>query len=263
MRSSHRMDPNSVNKREFQLAVFSLSVVAVLIAGLAVLMYPTVESHPLIFSGRTLRVFFFGFCGLSVLLMGYLIERQITVLRLRREITRAEEKYRELHRQVGKDLLDTLAGMGHFQDRLSMEFRRAVNSRDALSIMVIRLRPDPRVTSLAEVTAVLGDSAKAILRKLRREDSLYHFAEGAFGVILPEVNVQTARLVAARITEGLQDVAGAAERFSHEIKVFNYPQHAATASELVKEVRSLVPEMVAEPTIADAFESSGIGFRES
>lgn len=255
MRLFDQVDPRSVDKREFQLAIFSLAIIAVLIAGLAVLMYPTVESHPLIFSVRTLRVAFFGFCGLSVLLLGYLIERQVMVRRLRREISRAEQRYRDLHRQVGKDLLDTLAKMTHFQDRLIMEFRRAVNTRDALSVMVIRLTPSPNLVNEGEVTAALGDAAKAILRKLRREDSLYHFGEGAFGIILPGVSVQNARMVASRITESLQDVSGAMERFSHDVKIFNYPQHAATASELEQAVRSLLPsEMVSEPSLAEAFE---------
>jgi GGDEF domain-containing protein len=256
MRLFDQVDSKSVDKREFQLAVFSLSIIAVLVAGLAVLMYPTVESHPIIFSARTLRISFFGFCGLSVLLLGYLIDRQITVRRLRRQITQAEDRYRELHRQIGKDLLDTLSGMSHFQDRLSMEFRRAVNARDTLSIMVIRLTPNPNVVNEAERTAAMGDAVKAILRKLRREDSLYHFAEGAFGIMLPGVNVQNARIVSGRITEGLQDVSGAVDRFTHDIKIFNYPQHAATASELENAVRSLLPaELVSEPSIAGSFES--------
>lgn len=136
-----------------------------------------------------------------------------------------------------------------------MEFRRAVNTRNSLSVMVIRLKANPNLASPAEVTAALGDAAKAILRKLRREDSLYHFAEGAFGLILPEVNAKNARIVAARITEGLQDVSGAAERFSHDIKIFNYPQHAATAPELEKSVRSLVPGIMPEASVAEAFEA--------
>lgn len=259
MRLFDQVDTKTVDKRELQLAVFSLSIIAVLVAGLAVLMYPTVESHPIVFSARTLRIAFFGFCGLSVLLLGYLIERQVMVRKLRREISRAEQRYRDLHRQVGKDLLETLAKMSHFQDRLIMEFRRAVNTRDTLSVMVIRLTPNPNLVSGAEITAALGDAAKAILRKLRREDSLYHFGEGAFGMILPGVSVQNARMVATRITESLQDVSGAVDRFTHDVKIFNYPQHAATASELEQAVRALLPsEMISEPSLADSFEASRV-----
>jgi GGDEF domain-containing protein len=256
MRLFDRVDSTSVDKRELQLAAFSLSIITVLVAGIATLMYPSIESHPILFSVRTLKISFFGFCALSLLLLGYLIDRQIVVRRLRREIRQAELRYTELHRQVGKDLLAALAGMNHFQDRLSMEFRRAVNLRDALSVVVVRLSPNPNVVNSAEVTAALGDAVKAISRKLRREDSLYHFSEGIFGVMLPGVSVQNARIVAARLTESLSDVSGAVDRFTSEVKIFNYPQHAATASELESAVRSLLPaELVSEPSIAAAFEA--------
>ncbi|MGH9689895.1 MAG: hypothetical protein ACRD4C_02105 [Candidatus Acidiferrales bacterium] len=257
MRIFDRVDSESVEKREFHLAVFSLSIIAVLVAGLAILMYPSIESHPIIFSERTLKISFFGFCGLSVLLIGYLIDRQIMVRRLRREIRQAEARYTELHRQVGTDLLKTLSGMNVFQDRLVMEFRRAVNMRDTLSVMVVRLTPTANVNTSGEVTAALGDAVKAITRKLRREDSLYNFAEGAFGIMLPGVSVQNARIVAARMAEGLNDVAGAVDRFTHDVKIFNYPQHVATAHELEDAVLSLLPTtMVSEPTVAAAFENA-------
>lgn len=112
MRLFDQVDSDTVNRREFQLAAFSVAIIAVLIAGLAVLMYPMVQSHPIIFSAKTLRIFFFGFCGLSVLLLGYLIDRQMTVFRLRREISLAEEKYRELRCQVGKDCWRRFPGWG-------------------------------------------------------------------------------------------------------------------------------------------------------
>ena len=256
MRVFDRVDSASIEKREFHLAIFSLAIISVLVAGIAALMYPSIESHPAVFSPATLKASFFGFCGLSVLLIGYLIDRQITVRRLRREIRQAEVRYAELHGQAGKDLLRTLAGMNHFQDRLMMEFRRAVSTRDTLSVMVIRLTSGANVKTPGEVTAALGDAVKAITRKLRREDSLYHFAEGAFGIMLPGVSVRNARIMMARLAEGLSDVAGAVDRFTHDVKIFNYPQHAATAHELENAVRSLLPAaLVSEPFVADTLEA--------
>jgi len=64
------IDSSSVEQREFHLAVFSLSIIAVLIAGIAALMYPSLSSHPPILSAGGLRIAFYGFCGLSVLLLG-------------------------------------------------------------------------------------------------------------------------------------------------------------------------------------------------
>jgi GGDEF domain-containing protein len=145
--------------------------------------------------------------------------------------------------------------LNHFQDRLVMEYKRAVNCRDTLSVMVIRLTPAPNLVNPAEITAALGDAVKALSRKLRREDSLYHFASGIFGVMLPGVKVQEARIVANRLAEGLSDASGAVTRFTHDVKIFNYPQHAATASELESAVRSLLPaEMISEPSLVEAFE---------
>ncbi|MGD0962515.1 MAG: hypothetical protein ABSA57_01285 [Candidatus Acidiferrales bacterium] len=259
MRLFDRVDSTSIDNREFHLAVFSLSIITILVAGIAILMYPAIESHPVLFSVRTLKISFFGFCALSLLLLGYLTDRQIVVRRLRREIRRAEARYTELHRQAGKDLLGALAGMNHFQDRLTMEFRRAVNLRDTLSVVVIALTPTPNLVNPAEITAALGDAVKAITRKLRREDSLYHFSEGVFGILLPGVSVQNARIVGTRLADSLKDVSGAVDRFGHHVQIFNYPQHAATASELENAVRALLPaESVSEPLIAEAFESRQI-----
>jgi GGDEF domain-containing protein len=260
MRFFDQVDSASVEKREFQLAVFSLAVIAVLMIGTGILMYPILESHSAMWSARTTKIAFVGFCALSLLLLGYLVDRQVVVQRLRREIREAEVRYTELHKQVGKDLIGTLAGMNPFQDRLSMEFRRAVNLRDTLSVMVIRLTPHPNIVKSGELVAALGDAVKAITRKLRREDSLYHFSEGVFGVMLPGVSVQNARIAASRLTEGLRDVSGAVDRFTHEVKIFNYPQHVATASELENSVRGMLPaEMVSEPSVAEAFETREAG----
>ena len=70
-----------------------------------------------------------------------MIDRQIVVRRLRREIQEAQARYTELQYRTGEDLLRALAGMNHFQDRLVMEFKRAVTMRDTLSVMVITLTP--------------------------------------------------------------------------------------------------------------------------
>jgi hypothetical protein len=68
--------------------------------------------------------------------------------------------------------------------------------------------------------------------------------------------VQNARIAAARLTDSLNDVSGAVDRFTHEVKIFNYPQHAATASELESAVRSLLPvEMVSELSISEVYET--------
>ncbi len=123
-----------------------------------------------------------------------------------------------------------------------MEYKRSVNCGEPLSVVVIRLKPAPGIEDPTDVTATLGDAVMAISRKLKAQDSLYNFLNGAFGILLPGINIQDARLVAARLSDGLNDAAGAVNRFTFDIKVFNYPQNAATAYEMEAAVTSHLPE---------------------
>jgi GGDEF domain-containing protein len=254
MRVFDQVDPQRIERRELQLTILSLSVNAILAAGAALLMYPTISAHPVIFGAATSRVIFGGFCVLSVLLVGYLFDRQIVVRRLRNEISQQRLRYTQLRLQAATDLLRSLSGLNHFQDRLVMEFKREVQSGAALSVLVIRLTPSIAVEDSNEVTVAYGDAAKAMMRKLRREDSLYYFSHGSFGILLPSTRVLDARESSARIAEGLSDAAGVIGRFNSDIKTFNYPEHVETAHELELAVRSLLPrDIVTEPAVADAF----------
>ncbi len=254
MRVFDQVDPQRVEKRELQLTILSLSVNAILAAGAALLMYPTISAHPIIFGELTSRVFFMGFCVLSVLLVGYLFDRQIVVRRLRNEIAQEHLKYSQLRLQAARDVTSTLSGLNHFQDRLAMEFKRAVQTESALSVLVIQLTPSNAVEDPNEVAVAFGDAAKAMMRKLRREDSLFNFSLGAFGILLPGTKVLDAREFSARIAEGLSDAAGVVGRFTSSIKAFNYPEHVETAHELELAVRSLLPrDIVTEPSIAESF----------
>jgi GGDEF domain-containing protein len=252
-----KIEPASVERAEFHLTILSFAIIALFAAAIAVLMYPAISSHPVLFSARTSKTFFIGFCVLCALLLGYLVERQMIISRLRGELIRAQARYSELQRLAGRDMLATLSGFNHFQDRLVMEYKRAVNCGDSLSIMVVHVNPTADLPDEGEVTGALCDAVKAISRKLRREDSLYHFSGGAFGTIMPGMNAKEAQLTSTRLAEGLTDAAGALGRFTSEIKFFNYPQTAATAHELEQAVRALLPkELVSEPTIADSFVDS-------
>lgn len=140
MRVFDRVDSASAEKREFQLAILSLVSILVLGAGMAIVMYPDVTEHPVYFSERTTKILFFSFCGLCLLLFGYLLDRQLVVRRLRREVSAAHRRYSELRVHASEDLLKALSGMSRFQDRLLMEYKRSANSGEPLSVLVIRLK---------------------------------------------------------------------------------------------------------------------------
>jgi GGDEF domain-containing protein len=258
MRIFDRVDREGVEHRELQLSLLSIGINVILAAGVALLMYPTISTHPVIFSAQTSRIFFFGFCGLCVLLVSYLFDRQIVVRRLRREIVQNQMRFAQLQEQAGRDLLGSMSGLDHFQDRLVMEFKRSVQTGDSLSVLVVRLSPAAALAEEREVTAAYGDAAKAISRKLRRQDSLFLFMPGAFGILLPGAKVMDARQVSDRLKEGLGDAAGAVGRFTSDIKIFNYPENIESAHELELAIHSLMPrDLVAESVVADSLSFSG------
>ena len=56
MRVFDQVDPQRVERRELQLTMLSLSVNVILAAGAALLMYPTISAHPVIFGATTSRM---------------------------------------------------------------------------------------------------------------------------------------------------------------------------------------------------------------
>jgi hypothetical protein len=98
MRISDPIVPENVDNRQMHLTALAVGVIIVLVAGLALLMYPAVFSEGMMVSGHTLRVLFFGFCALAVLLVGYLLDRQLTIRRLERQL--AEQERRSIRTSV-------------------------------------------------------------------------------------------------------------------------------------------------------------------
>ncbi len=242
MRIFDRVRPENLDRREMELSLLPVVTITILATGLVLLMYPAVFLDQVILTGRTLRIAFFGFCALSVLLLAYLLDRHVTIRRLRRQLVEERRRNVDLRHQGSADLLKTLPGLTSFQDRLAMEYRRAATMQGPLSLMVITLKPADNLSDKSEITAAFGDAAKAMCCELREEDSIHLFCPGFFGILLPSVDTTNASHVAERLAEGLHDAAGVTTRFTYDIRLFNYPEHAATASELENAVNSLLPE---------------------
>ena len=236
MRIFDRVDPADLDRREWQLWLLAFAVIAILAAGTALLMYPSAFSVPVVLSGQVLRRVFLGFCALSVLLVAYFVDRQMTIRKLRREVEEEREIIKRIHAIASADLLRTLPGPGHFQDRLAMEFRRAVSAGQPLSAVLIVLRPESCSTD--EVSFAFGDAAKALQNKLRGEDSIFLLSAGVFCILLPGVEEVNAHGVSKRLDQGLQDAAGVTPRFSFDIQTFSYPEGVQSAREIEDALRS-------------------------
>lgn len=241
MRVFDHLDPVTLERRQWHLSILAISIIVILLSGMALLMFPAVFSNPVVLSGLTLRKTFFGFCTLGVLLVGYLVDRQILIGHLRKRIAAEERQIHRIRHEASADLLDGLPGLDHFRDCLAMDFRRAFNTGQALSVMVVQLKASREVAASSEGTIAFGDAVKAIARKLRGEDTLYYLGPGVFGIVLPGMGTTSAFGVHERLSDGLRDAAGASERFSFKIKVLNYPDDAATAREMEQAAEPFLP----------------------
>jgi GGDEF domain-containing protein len=232
MRMFDRIDAATLERRDWQLWMLAMVSIFILTAGMALLMYPTVFSTSEGPGVVVLRRSFVGFCILCFLLEVYLLDRQLVIRRLRRQLAEEQQLKARIMQQASADLLGSLPGFSHFQDRLAMEFRRAANTRQPLSLLLVALRLSREVAGPEAAAAAQGDAAKALIGKLRAEDSIFLFRPGVFAVVLPSVRATDGQRVADRLREGLIDAAGVSSRFTAEIQVVNYPEHTSTAREM-------------------------------
>src|SRR5579864_6286231 len=239
-----------LEQRAFQLSLFACLAIVVLAGGLALLMYPAVFSSRENGQNRIPQIAFFGFCALSCLLVAYIVDRQITIRRLRREMAMDRKRSSEALRQASADLLSTMPNFNTFEDRLTMEFRRAAAAELELSVLVISIKLHAAFSEPSLGMSALGDAAKAVSRKLREQDSIYILRPAFFGVILPGIGQEAARRVFARLAEGLSDAAGVNDRFSFKIDAISYPEQTSTAHDLELVVSGWLPEEDAKDAVA-------------
>ncbi len=252
MRTFDEIDPRNLDRRQWELCMLSLTVILILAVGMALLMYPTALSNDLIISGATKRKVFFGFCALSVLLVGYLLDRQVVISQLRQRVAEERQRVVAIRREASLDLLATLPGFDLFRDRLAMEHRRAASTHLPLSLLVVELEPSSRLSGKEENDMAFGDAAKALIRKLRPEDSIYHLCPGVFAIVLPGMDTGNAYRSSTLFTEGLLDASGASTRFLFDLHVFSYPEDASTAREMEQAARGFFPAQSPEALEVDA-----------
>ena len=240
MGTLNRTELDRLERRELQLTVLAAAFVMVQAAGLVVFMYPLVFLHP-VGNKWTLRASFFGFCALTLLFVGYLLERQSTVRKLKEQILAELERNVTLQHQASVDLLQTMPDQNHFWDCLTMEYRRAMTTQKTLSILLVKAKPASASTTKDATSEAWSDAAKAMARKLRPTDSIYRLATDTFALVLPGTDVLNAKRVAVRLQEELQTVR-AKHNMSFDITAHNYPEHVKSAHELEDIVKSLLPE---------------------
>jgi GGDEF domain-containing protein len=238
----NRAELDQLERRELlHLTILSAVIVLVLAAGVALLMYPVVFVHPAPGNKWNPRFGYLGFCLLSLLFVGYLLDRHRVFRRLKQGLLDELERNLELRDQANADLLHTIPDLNNLRDRLTMEFRRAASMQHALSLLVVKIKLTTCRPESNEGRAALGEAARAMSRKLRASDSISMFGPGLFGLVLPAADTAQARDLSLRLKDVLAAV-GATNGFSAEFSVYNFPEHVKSAHELEQAVNSLLPE---------------------
>jgi len=237
-----KVSHKTVDRRDRQLSILALVMVIILGGGMALMMYPMVFGKAAVIPVPPSRTLFFAFCALILLMVIYLVNRMFVVRSLRATIEEEREQLAQIMRQSSAELLGTLMGFSHFQDRLTMDFRRAAQTSEPLSILLVRVKPSKIFAQGPQAEVALGDVAKVLSRKLRVEDSLYRLSTEVFGIVLPGATHVTAQQAADRLTEGLADASGASNRFTADIQVVNYPEHVSSASEMDRRASAVVSQ---------------------
>jgi len=237
-----RQELDRLERRNLQLTILSAVFVLILAGGLAAFMYPLVfvHVHPDENTKWTMRVAFFGFCGLTLLFVGYLFDRQRTFTKLKQHVLTELERNVTLQIQASADLLNSMPDQNHFWDRLSMEFRRALTMEKNMSLVLAKANANSRA-SVKDEKGAFSDAAKAMAKRLRPTDSIYHLADDLFGIVLPETDTLNAKRIALRLQEGLQDVRSK-YGLTFDLSAYNYPDNVKSSHELEDIVKSLLPE---------------------
>jgi GGDEF domain-containing protein len=249
----NREELDKLERRELQLTVLSVVFVLILAGGLAAFMYPLVFVRP---DGNkwTLRVAFFGFCTLVALFIGYFLDRQRTVRKLKQHLLAEVERNVALKHQANIDLLGSMPDASQFWDRLTMEFRRAKTMQKTLSLVLLKVGKGSGSSKNPDMAAVGSACAKAMARRLRPTDSIFRLSPELFGVVLPETDSMNGKRVAVRLQEELQN-ARTAFGVVFELNVYNYPEDVVSEHEMQDLVKSLLPEQqtwnAAVPALAE------------
>src|ERR1019366_2360763 len=151
MKIFDQVNANALDRRELHLWVLAQTIILVLATGVGLLMYPAVFSNPVAISGIPSRAVFFGFCGLAAPVVGYFLDRQVVIRHLRTELQTEKRNVEQIRREASADLLSTIPGLNSFCDRLAMEFRRASNAGQPLSLLAVELKATRVSTGPGEV----------------------------------------------------------------------------------------------------------------
>ena len=220
------MNWETAERLDWHLWILAILLIFVLGVSLLGFMFPTAFWFGQELPMQSPQRAFFGFCVLLALVLVYLLQRQATVRRLKRQLFEAQAAVVVAEREATTEAFLALPGTPQFRDALAMEFRRASNSESHLAEVLFTA---PNIS-----LDTLGRLAKHLRSVLRRGESLYRISDKAVAVILPGMQLADAASFAADV-EGLAGIP----KNELEVTVKAFPEDVSSLAELEARIRSV------------------------
>lgn len=211
----------ALERQDWHLWILAILLMFVLGVSLLSFMFPSTfwfrEELPLKAPQRA----FVGFCVLLALALVYMLQRQATVRRLKRQLFEAQAAAAASEFRAAIQSFVALPGLGQFRDALSMEYRRASTSGSPLAMVLLGL-PDSTREQLGYATGILR-------RMLRRGETLFRISDCELGAILPGMQLKDAAALAAQAEENL---GAELPEVQMHLTVTSYPEEVTSFLEL-------------------------------
>jgi len=208
-----------LERLDWHLWVLAVFLILVLGSSLLSFMFPSVFWFREDMAVATPQRAFFGFCILLSLVLVYLLQRQATVRRLRRQLFEAQTLAASATREASLQSFHTLPTLNQFRDALAMEYRRASSSGSKLAVVLFTIPKAPSES--------LGQMARILRSVLRQGEILCRISDRGFGIILPGMELKTAASFATQTEELL-----GMPREDVEVLITTYPEEVNSLAEL-------------------------------
>ena len=223
---SRQMNWEEADRLDWHLWILSFLLISVLGISLLSFMFPSafwmwsLHGTAMDSSQRA----FFGFCTLLGLTLIYLLQRQATVRRLKRQLFAAQVAMVNSEREAAAEAFRNLPGTDQFRDTLAMEFRRAGSLGSSLSGILL--------TATNASPETLGSLAKRVRLALRQGESMYRISNHALGIILPKMGP-----VDARAFTGQLELCMSTFGVPFESRTTAFPEEVSSLSEMESRLR--------------------------
>lgn len=210
-----------------------LAVLLMLVLGIALLsfMFPMAfwfgEELPVRAPQRAVL----GFCVLLSLALAYMIEREVIVRRLKRQLFHAVAAVYEAEIRATTQVFLGLPNIEEFRDMLAMGLRRASTSNEPLGVLLLAAG-DP-------AEAQMGHAACLLIGMLRHGQTLFRVSPNSLAVILPGVALSSTKSLAAKALELLTK-----QMPDRSVTVISsvYPDEASTLFEMEHRLKLWAPQ---------------------